>query len=411
MEGQSGTGGTNTAAPNAQSNPTPTQTQQPVKQQSLSDFSQRKRTPIQENPAPQPEAKTVSPFLDQKPQAKPTQEVKPASQETQPQGTETQEPSPFLEEQAPTMSDQEMIAAFRELQESGVLPLDRFGDLKIEVTDPYGSEMLTINQLKEGNLRQRDYTNKTMELAKHRDTFVQEATKFQDHMKSLAEDPVKFGDSMELNFGYEHMLKFATHFAQQHQQAMIQAIGAGKAAREMARMQLGLAENSRDHRLDQAEQQAHDQMVQTIQAQRKATLEAGHRTREQEKWEAQQAAQKQEAESKAQYEKWSKQYDAVAGHALKSVGLNIENPEVASMFRKCVAEVLNHTGAPDITLELAKKAAVHLQERTREWRAQWMPKSQQPVTGSRQAGSGGAPRQQTVKQQRLSEYQNSKFKF
>lgn len=390
------------------------------KQRRLSDFEQRTRKPITDKPV-QPKQE-VSPFVD--PQAKP--QVDPtkadptkveAQDPTKAEGQEGQDPnevSPFLDEQPDQMTEAEMAAAFREMQEAGLLQVDKFGDLKVEVTDKYGAEQVSLKDLRDGYLRQRDYTNKTKELAKHRETFVQEATKFQEHMKGLGTDHTKFVDSMELNFGYDHLLKAATLIAERHQQTQIQAIGAGKAAREMARMQLGLAENSRDPRLDQAEQQAAEQMVKNLNEQRKIQLEAAHREREQTNWQKQQEQLKKQEVIKAQGLKWTQQLELVQGAALKSVGLNGEHPEVPKMYRACVAEILRDTDAEDITYDLAKRAAQLLAERTREWRNQWNPgkPSGQPMQAGRTTGASGAPRQaQGTQQKRLSEYKGGKFLY
>lgn len=245
---------------------------------SLSDFNRAKRE--RSLPARAPETQRAHPTLglgdnpDGRQLAKPTNPRSPQpGDQAAPQDAHSNEPANDLgsaeevvdaqaqpandqleqpDQEAPTgsLSDQEIIAKYREWEQSDLAPEEIFAD-KLHPVKVRGQERyVDYNELRQGYMRQADYTQRGVELKAKEAQVQQQLKSMQEHF-AQAKDPDQFLEIYERN-GYGDVLeKVAERVGQRRAEHRGLVIAAGRSTAERLgftheQIARGEADNHRD---------------------------------------------------------------------------------------------------------------------------------------------------------------------
>lgn len=332
-------------------------------------------------------------------------------QEPHVEATKVDTDSPFLEsEETQALAPEQLGEKAQKWTSEPNLDMEAFGSKLVELKTKDGVAYKTVDELRDGNMRQIDYS-RSMQEVKLKDQQVTEAIgQFNGFLESVKTDPAQFLEAFERNFGSDYMMKVAVLMAEREQQDLRYVRGVATAAAQEHMERYGLPEN--DPRVVQASQQASEQMRQRIAADRKSQMERDSIERQRQQFEADQKKVESEKLQQGLMERYQRQVAQLAPTALKALGLNWDHKDVKLGYWGCLKQVLSNSGSNDITRQVAVDAATLLSEAMADQRAQYrVPQASTgqgtPALPSRQAGAGGGVRGQQPTQQsrvRLSEW-------
>jgi len=252
------------------------------------------------------------------------------------QGAEEQQ------EAAPgTLSDAEIIAKFREWEQSDLAPEEIFAD-KLHPVKVRGQERyVDYNELRQGYMRQADYTQRGQEL-KQKETQVEGYRKSIEEHFSSVKDPEQFLEIYERN-GYSDVLeKVAERIQSRNAEHRSLVIAAGRAAAErlgfsVQDIKAGHADNHRDVI---AAMQSTDQRLRQTRA---IEIENRKLAYEKQKFEAERQAATHQQEVQKHQQTYDRQLNQLRPGAFKANGIQ-DNQGNRIAFLRHLGDVINLEG-------------------------------------------------------------------
>lgn len=322
---------------------------------------------------------------------------------------ETAEAAPAAEEEGQealsALSDQEILAKYREWEQSDLFPDEMLGKMH-EVKVRGQTRYVDTNELRQGYMRHSDYTQRGNELRAKEQRFSEQESFYKQHFEAIR-DPGQMLEIYERNGYGDQLEKVAEMIAERRveHRSLVRAAGhaaALKAGFTNEQIALGQADNHRV--VVEAMQRADARLKATRQTEiqnRKLQAE-NERTRAQ-----QQQAQHAQEVSKHQ-ETYARQLAQLMPGALKSIGLQ-PSPQNDAALKRCIGEVIaleGGIGNDGITRRHVMAAAKNLAEEredrqlaerggvflsAQEARAAQQAASRQALPPTRTGTGGGRP--------------------
>jgi hypothetical protein len=273
------------------------------------------------------------------------------------EGEHAEQESP-LEEPAPPIDPQVALEKFKEWSDSPDLPKD-FYDKLIEVPwGPHGTKLVPISEMQKGYQRLGESTRAYQEVQKREQAVKQSEQAYQQHFEAI-HDPEQFLEIYERN-GYSDVLyKVAESIARREQTDNRLIEAAGYAAMREHQCQ------ATDHRVAQAMDQARA----SLQAQRGKDVELRKVQAERDRLRQQHQQVDEQAAVKELGEKYRAQLGQLVPIAFKAHQIK-DNPVNRAKHHRHLTDIMQATGAVDITRQVVMDATEMLLEELHDARVQ-----------------------------------------
>lgn len=287
-----------------------------------------------------------------------------------PQQQPDAEPTPETGEQEPlsALSDQDIVAKYREWENSDLAPEEIFAD-KLHAVKVRGQERyVDYNELKQGYMRHGDYTARGTELKQREQQVQQSEQTYKQHFEAIR-DPEQFLEIYERNGYGDTIEKVAERVAERRveHRSLVRAAGRAMAERlgfTHEQIAAGQADNHRS--VVEAMQGADNRLKQA----RKLEIENRKLAGERERFTEQQKQQKHQAEVQKYHQQYENQLNQLRPGSMKAHGLQ-DNPQNRAGFVRHLKQVIELEGLADsgITRQQTMSAARALREEQEDERA------------------------------------------
>lgn len=272
-----------------------------------------------------------------------------------------------VEEQRPEglLSDADIIAKYREWEQSDLAPEEIFADklhpVKVRGQDRY----VDYNELRQGYMRHGDYTARGNELKQKEQQVAQQQRSIQEHFETI-KDPDQMLEIYERNGYSDQLEKVAEKIAQRRVEHRSLVIAAGRAAAERLgftadEIRQGQADNHRE--VVAAMQRTDDRLKQT----RQVEIENRKLAFERERFHAETQAQKHAQEVAQHQQTYQRQLDQLRPGAFRANGVK-DTQQNRVAFLRHLGEVVQLEGLAQDGISRAQvmSAARNLKEESED---------------------------------------------